>query len=86
MKKLFITICLAVTAVLALQAETYSGMPVANAEVKGVKVGKANVTAEFETGIFYRFLERVIIHVVFVMPLHAQFLACDIGFGKHYVV
>ena len=38
-------------------------------------------SAKFEAGLFNRILKGGFINVIVSVPLHAEFLACDIGFG-----
>lgn len=45
-----------------------------------------NLPAEFKAGFFNGLLERILVDIVRIMPLHAKFLLRDIGLGKFHAV
>ena len=50
------------------------------------KQSPLNFSAEFKTGFIDRLLEGGFVYIVFVMPLHTEFLFRDIGFSRNHAV
>ena len=47
---------------------------------------KLDPSAKFETGVFDSLFQGGLVHVILVVPLHPEFLACHVGLGRYYSV